>query len=50
MKNTYTCGIKISGSTYEAITATIAEHAGAAKMIVAAAAFGVIEIRKVVDG
>lgn len=44
-------GIEKSGSAYEAIKAAIAEHAGAdaAKMIVAAAAFEVTEIRKVVD-
>lgn len=44
-------GIKKSGPAYEAIKAAIAEHAGAdaAKMIVAAAAFEVTEIRKVVD-
>ena len=44
-------GIQKSGSEYEAIKAAIAEHAGAdaAKMIVAAAAFEVTEIRKVMD-
>lgn len=44
-------GIQKSGSAYEAIKAAIAEHAGAdaAKMIVAAAAFEVTEIRKLVD-
>jgi hypothetical protein len=44
-------GIQKSGSAYVAIKAAIAEHAGAdaAKMIVAASAFEVTEIRKVVD-
>lgn len=43
--------IQKSGSVYEAVKAAIAEHAGtdAAKMIVAAVAFEVTEIRKVVD-
>lgn len=43
--------IQKSGSMFDAIKAAIAEHAGAdaAKMIVAAAAFEVTEIRKLVD-
>ena len=43
--------IQKSGPAYEAIKAAIAEHAGAdaAKMIVAAAAFEVTEVRKLVD-
>ncbi len=44
-------GVEKSGSAYEAIKAAIAEHAGAdaAKMVVAAAAFEVTDVRKVVD-
>ncbi len=43
--------IEKAGPLYDAIKAAIAEHAGAdaAKMIVAAAAFEVTEIRKLVD-
>lgn len=43
--------IQKAGPLYDAIKAAIAEHAGAdaAKMIVAAAAFEVTEIRKLVD-
>lgn len=44
-------GLEKSGSMFEDIRAAIAEHAGAdaAKMIVAAAAFEVTEIRKIID-
>jgi len=43
--------IQKTGPLYDAVKAAIAEHAGegAAKMIVAAAAFEVTEIRKLVD-